>query len=204
MKKLVVLAGLFLLLSTFGCTSKAFQSDADIYRMKHLKYYGELIEEYKAKVGKYPFEGMENKPIYVFVANSKQEKYVRDDNPNPHHRYDLKVFIQTLEEGLGRQIDEYYDPQFAPDSKPNFYIYMQAGKQFYFAVHLSQGYGIAKKVAEGYYKLEITDEPIAMYGLFGLSELVKNEYFNEAINAVPTKKAFFDDRVKAFLNETKQ
>ncbi len=39
------------------CTSEAFQTDADVYRLQHLQYYVALIEEYRAKSGRVPLEG---------------------------------------------------------------------------------------------------------------------------------------------------
>ena len=51
---------------------KVFQDDADIYRLRHLKYYGGLIEEYHDMIGEYPFENEAEIPVYVFVANSQR------------------------------------------------------------------------------------------------------------------------------------
>lgn len=38
-----------------SCSSQEFQSDADVYRLQDLEYYGSLIEAYKVKTGEYPF-----------------------------------------------------------------------------------------------------------------------------------------------------
>jgi hypothetical protein len=35
----------------------SFQIGADVLRLRHLKYYGELIEEFHAKTGSYPLQG---------------------------------------------------------------------------------------------------------------------------------------------------
>ena len=72
---------------------KPFQDDADIYRLRHIKYYGELIEEYKKKTGKIPFQGEASVPINVFIANSKQQSYIKDDNPSAHELELLNLLL---------------------------------------------------------------------------------------------------------------
>ncbi|MCA9409552.1 MAG: hypothetical protein KC733_12735 [Candidatus Omnitrophica bacterium] len=180
-----------------------FQNDADIYRLRHIKYYGELIEEYYSKVGKYPFEGDEDVPIYSFVANDMQKKFTEKGAPYPHKRYEFKRFISTLEEGLGREIKEYYDPQLSPVNTPNFYIYKIYDNTYYFAVHISKHYGFATKIAEHYYKVEITNRPVEGQRAFGLYELISNKNYQEVINSKPVKQGFFEDRANQFLYHTK-
>jgi len=182
---------------------KLFQDDADIYRLRHLKYYGELLEEFHNKTGKYPFEGEEEVPIYVYIAISVQEKYAKDTNPNPHEKYSFKYLVETLEQGLGRQIDEYYDPQFGPHGKPNFYIYMIYENTYYFAVHISQYYGFANKIRENYYKVKITNNPDKRFIGISLNDLVTDENYLNVINSKPIKESFFEKRAHQFLNETK-
>ena len=53
---------------------QAYQDDCDVVRLQHLSYYGNLIEEYKDKVGKYPFEG-EEQQVYAFIYNKNQKEY---------------------------------------------------------------------------------------------------------------------------------
>ena len=53
---------------------QAYQDDCDVVRLQHLSYYGNLIEEYKLKVGKYPFEG-ENQQVYSLIYNNEQKEY---------------------------------------------------------------------------------------------------------------------------------
>ncbi|HEG44699.1 MAG TPA: hypothetical protein ENH94_11700 [Phycisphaerales bacterium] len=182
---------------------KQFQKDADIYRLKHLKYYGELIEKYHKNIGKYPFQGKENKPVYVFIANDKQEKYREDDNPNPHKSYPLKSFIKELERGLNKKINEYYDPQFAPLNKPNFYMYLINEDLYFFAIHVSQYYGFATKINENYYKVEISNNPTKENKAVAFSDLIKNKRFIDVLNSKSSKPGFFEKREKDYLNYTK-
>src|SRR5207253_671 len=112
------------------------QRDADIVRLQHLKYYGTLIEEYKEKTSHYPLEGRSAVPIYVHVAHDRQSEFTKKGPPTKHEVIPFADLIAELESGLGRPIDEYYDPQYFPTRRPNFYIYMIHRDAFFFAVHV--------------------------------------------------------------------
>ncbi len=114
-------------------TLKSFQKDADIVRLKHLKYYGELLEKYYAIKGKYPFQGKDTNQIYVDIANDKQEKATKEE-PIPQVTVPLSDFITEIEATLGHEIEEYYDPQYGADYKPNFYMYMVTQNVYFFAI----------------------------------------------------------------------
>ncbi|MGP1600893.1 hypothetical protein [Treponema sp.] len=160
---------------------QAYQDDCDVVRLRHLSYYGNLIEEYKLKVGKYPFEG-ENQQVYAFIYNNEQKEYCDDTNPYSHIQKTPKEFFSQLEKGLGRQIDQLFDPQYVPSGRPVFYIYMIDGNQYFFAVHLSKKYPFSKKVASKYYKAEISNISDEEYQFYKIEELEKNEDFKKATN----------------------
>ena len=61
---------------TMVIPEQAYQNDCDVIRLQHLNYYGNLIEEYKLKVGKYPFEG-EEQQVYAFIYNNNQKEYIQ-------------------------------------------------------------------------------------------------------------------------------
>jgi hypothetical protein len=184
-------------------TFQEFQDDADIYRLRHLKYYGALVEEFKKKTEKYPFEGIKNVPVYVFVANDKQEQYTKQKNPNPHQVLSFKKFVLELETKLGKKIDQYFDPQYAPNKKPNFYIYMIRDNQYFFAVHISKYYNFSSKVADNYYKVEISNLPPKGSNTQTYSNLVKNESFIKIINKKGIKEGFFEERESKYINYIK-
>lgn len=57
----------------FGCAVnpfEAYQKDADVIRLRHLKYLGGIVEEYKMKTGKYPLQGETKSQNYVFIVNT--------------------------------------------------------------------------------------------------------------------------------------
>lgn len=183
---------------------EGFQNDADIVRLKHLQYWVNLIEEYHAKTGKYPFQGQSDAPIIVKIATPRQLAYFPED-PSGIQNYSMKKLVATLEKGLGRTIDEYYDPQYAPDAKPNFYLYMIDGDEYFLAVHTHQAYPFARKVAQNYYKVEVSNRYDPSTHLILTSKILfPSQPFKDASNKKIAKKAFFDDRAKQTLHQTKQ
>ena len=160
---------------------QAYQDDCDVVRLQHLSYYGNLIEEYKDKVGKYPFEG-EEQQVYAFIYNNNQKEYCVDTNPYSHIQKTPAEFFSELESGLGRKIDQLFDPQYVPSGRPVFYIYMIDGNQYFFAVHLSKKYPFSKKVASKYYKTEISNIPDEEYQFYKIQELEKSEDYIKATN----------------------
>jgi|GEM_PF-1053931 len=182
---------------------QAFQDDADIYRLRHIKYYGELLQRYYDKTGHYPFQGKEKLPIYTFIANDQQEKFTKTKNPNPHKLYPLSELIKELESTLGKKIKQYFDPQYYASKKPNFYIYMIRGDQYFFAVHISNYHDFATKVADNYYKVEISNKKIKGHNILKLNELLQNKKFQELIQTTPQKDGFFKEREAKYIHYIK-
>ena len=170
---------------------KELQDDCDIVRLKHLKYYGDLIEEYKIKTGHYPFQENSQTQIYSLIYNSKQKKYAADTNPNNHILISPKDFFAELEKGLDRKIDQMYDPQYAPTCRPIFYMYMIQGDTYYFAVHLSKYYPFSKRVDRNYYKVEISNKSEPSYKFYTIKELSENNKYIEAVSIPPKKEGYF-------------
>ncbi len=175
-----------------------YQDDCDVVRLQHLRYYGNLIEEYKVKVGTYPFEG-EGQQVYAFIYNNNQKEYCDDTNPYSHIQKTPKEFFSELEKGLGRQVDQLFDPQYVPSGRPVFYIYMIDGNQYFFAVHLSKKYSFSKKVASKYYKAEISNIPDEECQFYKMEELEKNEDFKKA--ASKNFGGYFEIRKKQHIRE---
>ena len=177
-----------------------YQDDCDIVRLQHLLYYGKLIEEYKQKAGKYPFEG-EKQQVYAFVYNNKQKKYCKNTNPNQHKQVSPKDFFAELEKGLGRKIDQLFDPQYVPSGRPVFYIYMINGNQYYFAVHLSKYYPFSKKVDSNYYKVELSNISDKKYKFYTVDDLENNKKYQDATSR--KLGGYFDLRKNEHIREYK-
>ncbi|MFT7559366.1 MAG: hypothetical protein ACI93R_001276 [Flavobacteriales bacterium] len=181
----------------------AFQNDADIIRLRHLKYYGNLIEEYHDKTGTYPFMSEANIPLYVFVANKQQINATKDKPPYPTKERSFKDFISLIENELDREINEYYDPQYAGDYKPNFYIYMANKGTYFFAIHQHNSYPFSNSIGKHYNKIEMSNKPTAQNRAVPTSKLLSHKDFEEYLNAPVTKEGFFQDRELKHIHETK-
>ncbi|MCR4790546.1 MAG: hypothetical protein K5839_05650 [Treponemataceae bacterium] len=195
---LCLIASPVCLISSNVVSEKAYQDDCDIVRLQHLLYYGKLIEEYKEKNGKYPFEGQEMQ-VYSLIYNEAQKKYCQDTNPYEHILVEPGEFFAELENGLGRQLDQLFDPQYVPTKRPVLYIYMIDGDQYFFAVHLSKNYPFAKKVASGYYKAEISNISEEKYKFHTVEELENDEAYQKA--SMGTLGGYFDLRKKQHIRE---
>lgn len=185
---------------------QGFQDDADIYRMKHIKYYGKILEEYKKKTGEYPFESLSKEPVYVFIAHDRQEKYAQnmgEQNPNKHTVVSFKKFVKEIENKLGRKINQYFDPQYAADIKPNFYIYVFKDNKYFFATHVSNYYSFAKKLLNNYYKVEISSSPPSNSKIMTYSDLIKNKSFIKQLKKKASKEDFFLEREKRYIDYIK-
>lgn len=172
-------------------TSKEYQDDADIFRLRHLKYMAELIEEYYQKRGKYPLQGDVAMSNYVHIANTFQEEYAKERPPFSHKLTPLHVFIDSLEAGLGRKVTLKYDPQKVPANKPNFYVYLIQDNYYFFAVHLHNSFSFSKYIAPYYNKAEVTNLSPNTDGQSTLKELLSNKEFVETLEKKAQKEGFF-------------
>lgn len=186
-------------------TSVSLQENSDILRLQHLKYYVELIEEYKQVVGRYPFES--DIPSYVYIANSIQEQFTKEYDegiPYFHVTINFAELITELEDKLNITIPEYYDPQYAPDIKPNWYVYAVMGGDYYFAVHIHQEFEFSKKLGPYYNKVEVSNVP--NYGanlIYSSEKLFSLDSYNKEISTILQNEEYFKDRELKHLHETK-
>lgn len=180
---------------------KELQDNCDIVRLQHLKYYTEIIEEYKQKTGKYPFQTNSKNETYAFIYNKEQKKYSTDTNKEDHKLISPQDFFAELAKSLGRDVDQKYDPQYVPTTRPVFYIYMITGDTYYFAVHLSKYYPFSKKVDANYYKVEISNKSDIKNKFYTLSELINNDKYINAVNIRIKNTEYFLDREQKHLHE---
>ena len=203
-KLLVIYFSITFLLIGCNFTSASFQKDADIMRLRHIKYYGELLEQYYQANNKYPFQEKASVPIYIHIANDQQIKYTQQEIPYSHKIVPLKNFIKEIESEIGKSINEYYDPQYAPEYKPNFYIYMIHKDTYFFAVHVHQPFPFSKRIEKNYYKVEISNHPNAQNKAISFEELLNHSKFIEEIKKPLKKEDFFIEREKKYLHYTKR
>ena len=213
MKKYMILALILLVNVTpsyaiwpFDELEQDFQYDADTIRAKHLKYYSELIEEYKKATGSYPFMEDAEIPIYVFIATKEQLPKGHPDQTAPYrHRIGtLTYFFGLLEKGLGRPVDEFYDPQKVSNTqRPNYYIYMANRGTYFFAVHFHNKFPFTTEVATNYNKIETSNNPTAENKAKNPDILFKNTEFIELLKRPLKKPGFVEEREHETIKASK-
>ena len=187
----LILSALVLAGTALPGLKEKYQEDADLFRLRHLVYYGNLIEEYHAKTGHYPLQGMSQNPYYVHLAAPHQMKYVKGGPRYAHDVMDVESFRRVLEEGLGRKVALKFDPQKVPTGAPIFYIYMIEDEAFHFAVHLHHRYDFVAPVGRNYNKVEITNVPSDRVGLWQFKSLMEDHDFKTALARKPRNNARF-------------
>ena len=107
----------------------------------------------------------------------------------------VRTLAQTLDLDFSRI-------QFTPDLMPADILgtNMIIEDQFFFAVHVSQDYPFAKKIADGYYKVEVSNKPESGSHLHSTDNLLSNKAFIEAMNKTPRKPSFFEQRAMKHKN----
>jgi hypothetical protein len=196
------------LAATAGCHAQspeeAFQYDADIFRLRHFTYYVGLIEEYRRVTGRYPLQGTEQHPIWVYIAHDRQIRYTRPGPSYTHVRVSFAEWVQEVERGLGREIDEFYDPQFVPTNRPNFYIYLIDGDRYYMTVHVSEAYPFAIRKGPQYNFVSVTNRPTGADRTPTPDSLLQTVAFIAASLRDPQKPGFFESRDAEYLHFTKR
>lgn len=71
---------------------------------------------------------------------------------------------------------------------------MVRDNQYFLAVHVSKYYAFSTKVADNYYKVEISNIPPKGTNIQTYSNLIKNESFIKIIEKTASKKGFFEKR----------
>ena len=180
-----------------------FQHDADTYRARHLGYYVKLIEEFKEKTGRYPLQGDEKRPIWTHVANSWQLKNTRPGPSYAHVRVPFAEWVRDVEEGLGREIDELYDPQLAPVGRPNFYVYVLSGDQYFMSVYVSESLPFAREEGPKNYKIAVSNICKPDDGHVGPKDLLASKEFSEVTARPLVRDGLLIERENYFLHATK-
>jgi hypothetical protein len=175
-------------------TSEDLQHDFGIVRLKDIATLSGYIEKYKEITGKYPFEGEVNIPHYVHIATKEQEQYAKGGPPYEHKKTSVQNFIKELQSKLGNDIQIPFDLQRVPVNKPNFYIYMVISDVYFLAVHVHNDFSFANKIADYYYKVEVTNNPNAKgKGTWLRGELLTNQAYIDATNEKPKKPGYAEE-----------
>ena len=188
-------------------TNIEYQQNADIIRLRHLDYYGRLILEYYEKVGHYPLQNVSENPIYVYIANRSQISFTEayeNAIPYEHKTILFKDLIEEIEQELGFEIEEYYDPQEYPDAKWNWYLYSVNKDTFYFAVNVHQKFPFSKFISPYSYKIEISNTSNRSANLIiETNELLNSEHFLQERNRSVKNEKYFNEIENKYLHDTK-
>ncbi len=209
MKKLFFFITLLLFIAilngacTFANSFEDYQKDADIIRLRHLKYYSNLLVEYYKKAGKYPFQGEHNLPVYVYVAHAEQIASTKSPLPFSNISVSFKDFIHEIENTLGRTVNEYYDPQNQPYKRPNFYTYMVNGEYAYFAIHTHNKFPFSRKISDNYYKIEVSNKPTKENKAHSIEGLVNSDEFLKFSSTNVKKESYFKKLENKNIHYTK-
>ena len=103
---------------------------------------------------------------------------------------------------MNKEVNEYYDPQYAPDYKPNFYVYLINGDTYYLAVHVHQPFSFAEKITEHYYKIELSNNPNQVNRAISPQQLLNSAEFKAELEKNMRKPGFFQLRENKYLNHT--
>ncbi|OVE75143.1 hypothetical protein BVX97_05505 [bacterium E08(2017)] len=195
-----ILCGLVVTVMLAGCGGNSamdeeYQKQADEQRIKHFYEIADLVEEYKDKVGHYPlatqkemlknadgaFDDDDSKKIYemnpeVECLITPREIPERIKNrPGTFLRVSYDKMNSELSKGLGREVTLPYDPQEKPVYKPNFYVYVFRGGDYYLSVHLYDEYKHAQKVSDHFYKLQVTSVVDQKHGIVNYRQMRDKE-----------------------------
>ncbi len=183
-----------------GAAEEEYQASADSYRLAHLVHYAELLSDYHEKTATYPFMGDSDLPTYVHLANDEQVAFTKPGPPYEHRVIEVADFFDELERGLGREVDEYYDPQYRPTGRPNFYVYMVVEEQYFFAVHFHREFGFASPVAPNYNKVELTNRPEVAPHLRTWEQLQSEPEFIAAVAEGVDRNPSMDGRERRYID----
>jgi hypothetical protein len=200
---IVIFVVLCISCQSYRVAEERYQNDADIVRVHHFDHYAKLLTEYYEKTGKYPFQHEKDVPVYVFIMTNVQETKFKDTNPYKHTTVNDRYFFEELSIGLGRTIEEKYDPQkVAGDDRPNMYIYMVDGDNFYFAVHLYNSNVFTKSIGKYYHKMELANIDDGENKFYTYEALKNNPQYLHILNRVPENPVFFDNLDAEYVNNS--
>ena len=187
----IISLGLFI-----GTSPDNYNRDMDLTRIKDLRDIGALVEEYKTKNGHYPLTSDSDIPNFVTIVTKKQQKYALERPKIKHKLTDVKVFIKTLETGLGRKIILPFDPQLRTTKRPIFYLYVVKGQEYELIAHLYHEYPFTRQIKKHYSKLTISNRSVAPLKIWDYKSLMSDPEFAKTVST-PLKKPGFIKKMRA-------
>ena len=192
MRNLLFAAALFSLLSSCASMESQYQRDADLFRIGHLIHYGELLDEYRDKAGRYPFQEVSGKQLQVAFATDEQRRYLNPDSTGIVVKTS-EQFRDEVSSVLGREIELRFEPQQVPTTMPLYYLYVVEGGSYYFIVHLYYDYPFAANRGPNFNQVEITNGDTSHRGFWTFEELIRDPDFRSVASRLPERAAWFEE-----------
>ncbi len=185
------------------------QEDFDKIRLDHVLIIDALVKEYKAKTGKYPFEGKyEQLPVAVVIESEAQKESHKGNVPlfidlstravdgdiPPQPKRIETITIQELNEelssGLQKDVTLPVDPQKVPVNKPSVYVYT-----FYLGVYditafLHNEFAFARPLNEFNNKITVGNRSHPESGIWTAEDLIALEEFRTFFQAPFNKPGY--------------
>ena len=181
-----------------GGTYRPMQEDFDRIRLDHAFVIGALLDEYRAKVGTFPFaEGTDSIPTVVIIGTADQERRnsefirirvdldLRATNGVPAPSFPRVAFhtMNELQEELGRVLGHTVqvpvDPQKFPVNKPSIYTYVLYQGTYDVSVFLHQKSSFARPLGPYHNKVAIASRSYPRGGFWTAADLKKEPQFIE-------------------------
>jgi len=180
-----------------GGTYRPMQEDFDRIRLDHAFVIGALLDDYRAKVGAFPFaDGTDSVPAVVIIGTADQEQRnaqarisidldLRAANGIPAARpvrvafRTMKEFQDELGRVLGPAVQVPVDPQQVPVNKPSIYIYVLYQGIYDVSVFLHQRFSFARSLGPYYNKVAIASRSYPRSGFWTAEDLKKEPQFIE-------------------------
>ena len=181
-----------------GGTSKSMQQDFDKIRLDHILIINSLANEYKEKIGYFPFANRSEKPVVVTIASEEQiendngrapafidlnTRAINDGNipeqPKSIEKVSLEEFTTELEKALQRSIKLPTDPQKVPVNKPSLYFYTYYLGVFDVTAFLHQEFSFTRPLNQFNNKITVGYRSHPYSSVWTPQDLMKQEEFRQ-------------------------
>ncbi|MDT8388972.1 MAG: hypothetical protein RRC34_00500 [Lentisphaeria bacterium] len=171
------------------------QRDMDILRLRHIQQIAGLIEEYRQSTGHYPLARSGLVTQYVYIATDEQEKNIPPILSEKHVVTPCETLERELSRVLKRNIRLPKDPQAVATLRPNVYLYITRGKDFWLAVHLHSPCSLSKPVAKYHHMVEVSSKPWPPSKVWSLDTLMTHpDFVKEVKRPLHNPDAFPEQR----------
>ena len=180
-----------------GGTYKPMQEDFDKRRLDSILIMSNYMEEYKVKVGHYPFhkDDPDQLPVGVIIQSAMQKdthggkvRFFIDLNtravdgkvpPKPEgiDVQEVQELVEELERGLGRAVRLSTDPQKVPVNKPSVFIYIYYKGVFDITAFIHNEFAFARPLGPFNNKITVGTRSNPSMGIWTPRDLIAQEDF---------------------------